>query len=210
MFERFTTSARAVVVGARELAADRGDHAFGTEHMLLAVVEGDTAVARALAALCLTPERVRAALDAPPAADPAAADDDGTAGAAPSDAEALRDLGIDLDAVRRRAEELFGPGALDRPVGESTRWWRRGRAARARRSEAPCTGSGRLRFTADGRKALELSLREALRLGSRDITVEHVVLGLVRAHGAATRLVSGLGVEPDDVRKAVLDLRRAA
>jgi hypothetical protein len=68
----------------------------------------------------------------------------------------------------------------------------------------------RPRFSADGKKALELALREAIRLDSREIALEHVVLGLVRADGAATRVVRALGVEPGDVRKAVLDLRRAA
>jgi hypothetical protein len=53
-------------------------------------------------------------------------------------------------------------------------------------------------------------LREAMRMDSREIRLEHVVLGLLRADGAATRLVSRLGVEPDDVRQAVVDLRPAA
>jgi len=30
------------------------------------------------------------------------------------DAEALASIGIDLDEVRRRVEEAFGPGALER------------------------------------------------------------------------------------------------
>jgi hypothetical protein len=30
------------------------------------------------------------------------------------DAEALATIGIDLDEVRRRVEEAFGPGALER------------------------------------------------------------------------------------------------
>ena len=32
----------------------------------------------------------------------------------PLDAEALATIGIDLDEVRRRVEEAFGPGALER------------------------------------------------------------------------------------------------
>ena len=215
MFERFTTSARAVVVAARELAGARGDRWFGTEHLLLAAVESDPAVARALARLGLTAERVRAALDALPPAEPSAVDAPSPDDTAPSDEEALRDLGIDLDAVRRRAEELFGPRALDQPFdppgGRSTDlWWRRGRSCHARSGEAARAGGVRPRFSADGKKALELALREAIRLGSREITVEHVLLGVVRADGPATRLVRSLGVEPGDVRKAVLDLRRAA
>jgi hypothetical protein len=50
-------------------------------------------------------------------------------------------VGIDLDEVRRSVEEAFGPGALDR-----------GRGARA----------GHIPFTRGAKKALELSLHEAL------------------------------------------------
>ena len=32
----------------------------------------------------------------------------------PLDAEALASIGIDLDDVRRRVEDAFGPGALER------------------------------------------------------------------------------------------------
>jgi ATP-dependent Clp protease ATP-binding subunit ClpA len=67
-----------------------------------------------------------------------------------------------------------------------------------------------VRHSKCGNRALELALREAMRMDSREIRLEHVVLGLLRADGAATRLVSRLGVEPDDVRQAVLDLRPAA
>jgi hypothetical protein len=35
-------------------------------------------------------------------------------GVRPLDAEALAAIGIDLDEVRRRVEETFGPGALER------------------------------------------------------------------------------------------------
>jgi ATP-dependent Clp protease ATP-binding subunit ClpA len=39
----------------------------------------------------------------------------------PSDAELLRMLGIDLEAVRRNAERAFGPMALGRAIREATR-----------------------------------------------------------------------------------------
>jgi ATP-dependent Clp protease ATP-binding subunit ClpA len=210
MFERFATDARAVVVTARELAAARGDRWVGTEHMLLAVVDDDTAVAQALRSLGLTPERVRAGLTGSAQAG-SATDGSEPPEAGPSDAEALRNLGIDLDAVRRRAEELFGPGALDRPFDEAPdRWWRRRRSGRRCTGGEPHAGGVRLRFSAEAKKALELALREAIRMDSREIRLEHVLLGLVRADGAATRLIRGLGIEPGDVRQAVLDLRRAA
>ena len=131
--------------------------------------------------------------------------------ARPSDGHCVH-LGIDLDAVRRRAEEVFGPGALDQPFAEAPRrWWRRGRTTRPVPPTPSRARVGRDRGSAaTARRPCELALREALRLDSREIRLEHVVLGLVRADGSATRLVSRLGIEPGDVRQAVLDLRRAA
>jgi len=64
---------------------------------------------------------------------------------------------------------------------------------------------------ADAHKALELSLREAVHLRSGEIGVAHIVLGIVRADGAAARVLPRLGVFPGDVRRDVLaQLRRAA
>jgi ATP-dependent Clp protease ATP-binding subunit ClpA len=54
---------------------------------------------------------------------------------------------------------------------------------------------------------LELSLREALSLGHRKITPEHVLLGLVRERdGVATQVLVGLGADETAIRAAVLPL----
>lgn len=82
------------------------------------------------------------------------------AGGPELDAEALTAVGIDLDAVRSSVEATFGPGALD---GAGRR---------------PTTGH--IPFSPRAKKALELSLREALALKSRTITDAHVLLGLLR------------------------------
>lgn len=95
-----------------------------------------------------------------------------------SDAAALRTLGIDLDSVRRSVEGAFGPGALER----------RG------------SPRGHIRFSAGAKKALELSLRESLRLRNRHIGTEHVLLGLLDApHGMAAHVLAELGVTRDGV-----------
>ena len=101
MFERFTDSARAAVVGAQAEARALGHGWIGTEHLLLAVLrDPDRPVARQLAGLGLTHDRLHAEVVT-------------TLGGDHDDGSALRDLGIDLDAVRARVEEQFGPGALD-------------------------------------------------------------------------------------------------
>ncbi len=195
MFERFTDSARAVVVGAQTEARALGHGWIGTEHLLLAVVrDPDRPVARQLAVLGLTHDRLYAELVA-------------TMGGHHDDGSALRDLGIDLDAVRARVEEQFGPGALD---PEPARPRRRG-LLRHRRRPARKDCGGHIRFSPSAKKGLELALRESVGLGSREILVEHLVLGLMRAEGLATTLVTRLGVAPADVRREVLDgLGRAA
>ena len=195
MFERFTDSARTAVVGAQVEARALGHGWIGTEHLLLAAVaESATPLGRRLGGLGLTYDRVRAEVAA-------------TLGGSTDDGSALRDLGIDLDAVRARVEERFGPGALDqRPAPR-----RRGLRWRLRRRRPRDCGSGHIPFSRSAKKALELALRESLALGQREIRVEHLVLGLMRADGLATTVVTRLGVPPTDVRQAVLDaLGRAA
>jgi len=197
MFERFTDAARATVVGAQTEARALGHGWIGTEHLLLAVVQDpDRPVARQLAGLGLTHDRLRAEVVT-------------TLGGHHDDGSALRDLGIDLDAVRARVEQQFGPGALDLPPAPS----RKGRRGLLRRRPRPARKDcgGHIPFSRSAKKGLELALRESVGLGSREILVEHLVLGLMRAEGLATTLVARLGVAPADVRREVLDgLGRAA
>lgn len=59
--------------------------------------------------------------------------------------------------------------------------------------------------------SLEIALRESMSLRSGEITAAHVVLGMLRAGGLAAQAVVAEGVDPEDVRRAVLDsLGRAA
>jgi ATP-dependent Clp protease ATP-binding subunit ClpA len=98
------------------------------------------------------------------------------------DPAALATLGIDLDAVRERVERAFGPGALSR-----------GRHC-----------GGHIPFTPRAKKALELTLREALAVGSRELGGEHVVLGLLRAHdGVAAQILAARGVTFEAARARV-------
>jgi ATP-dependent Clp protease ATP-binding subunit ClpC len=89
-------------------------------------------------------------------------------------ARALRGLGLSLEEVRRKID----PGS-DEP-------------------------GGHIPFTPRAKKALELSLREALQLGHNYIGTEHILLGLVReGEGtAASILGAGLG----QVRRQVVEL----
>jgi ATP-dependent Clp protease ATP-binding subunit ClpA len=91
-------------------------------------------------------------------------------GASDLDAEALAALGIDLEAVSARAERLFGRDALSRADGRERR--------------------GHIPFTADAKKTLELSLREAIRLKERTIDSRHLLLAIIRADCPARAILA--------------------
>ncbi|MGR6963022.1 Clp protease N-terminal domain-containing protein [Geodermatophilus sp. URMC 61] len=170
MFERFTSDAREVVVLAQEEARALRHGHIGTEHLLLGLLRLDTPTTLVLR---------RHGLDHDEVAEAVAAHH----GAADLDAEALRTLGIDLDAVRDVAEATFGRGALDAP--------RRGRQRRI---------PGHVPFSSGAKKVLELALREALAMRSRSITDGHIALGLLRDGGTALEVLRERGVDPGALR----------
>ena len=102
------------------------------------------------------------------------------------DAEALKLLGIDLEEVLSRID-----GDLADDSGPVAR--------------------GHKRFARGSKKVLELSLREALRLGDNFIGTEHILLGLIRS-GDLTVLqtLEAFDLHPDDVRRAVDEADRRA
>ena len=97
-------------------------------------------------------------------------------------ARALESLGIVLNDARAAVEDHMGRG-----VG--------------------FTGSPP--FTPGAKKALELSLREAMQLGHNYIGTEHLLLALVRdGDGDGGRTLALIGANPPDVRTAVIGLLR--
>ncbi|GAB7180695.1 Clp protease N-terminal domain-containing protein [Kitasatospora sp. Ki12] len=185
MFERFTERARRVVTGAQQEARELRHGYIGTEHLLLAIlgVPEDPAAA-VLVEAGLDHETARRAVRR-------------LVGPG-DDAAALAAIGVDLDAVREAVESAFGEGALDvRPEEEPKRrgWLRSGGSS-----------VGRSPFTARAKKALELSLRESLRLKSGEIGVGHLLLGVLRegeGEGPAVRVLLDHGLDPGAVRRAV-------
>jgi ATP-dependent Clp protease ATP-binding subunit ClpA len=173
MFERFTESARAVVVDAQAEARRLGHDFIGCEHLLIAVAAAPDGDARtALLATGVTPESLRSAVGeiVGPVEGP--------------DAAALASIGIDLDEVRRRVESAFGPGALNRRPGRG------------------CGGAGAMPFTKRSKRALEQSLRAAAARGDRAIGSEHILLGILEAReGVSTEALARLGVTPERVRR---------
>ncbi|MGH9099955.1 MAG: Clp protease N-terminal domain-containing protein, partial [Acidimicrobiales bacterium] len=92
-------------------------------------------------------------------------------------AGALAAIGIDLESIRRNAEETFGPGALRFP---------------------------RIPFSPAAKRTMELSLHEALILSSFYIGPEHLLLGLLAEGGRAVEVLAALGVDPDELRAEIV------
>ncbi len=60
------------------------------------------------------------------------------------------------------------------------------------------------KLTPQARRAVQQAQEEALRLNSRFIDTEHVLLGLIReGHGAAARILASMGVELPELRRAI-------
>jgi ATP-dependent Clp protease ATP-binding subunit ClpA len=205
MFERFTDKARSVVIVAKTTAIERGDDQIRPLHMLYGLVS----TTRSVAAIALTSLGVDAAAverelgrTAPAGTAPLGETADG-------DAEALAAIGIDLDEIKRKIEESFGPGALQRvPL--------------THKGPLNWTG-GRIPLSDQAKLSLALSLKEARAMHHHYIGTEHVLLGLLRAAERnpkgefATAMLRGLGLDPAtahdralaEVRAILRDARQA-
>jgi ATP-dependent Clp protease ATP-binding subunit ClpA len=197
MFERFTQQARMVVVRSQDEARALGHRFIGTEHLLLGLLCEDTGVAAGvLSDAGLHADAVRAQIRRLVGNQPDGLDE--------RDAEALRAIGIDLDAVRAQVEQTFGPGALEPLPEPPKRGWL------GRRQPGP--RSGHIPFTRRAKKVLDLSVGEAHDLRHEHIGSEHVLLGLIRdGDGLAAEVLRGAGLELADLRRRVIDrIDRAA
>ena len=191
MFERFTPEARQIVVAAQVAAKGRAHCWIGTEHLLLALAGAEDDTGQILRTTGVTVAAIDTAL----------ADHTGYPF---DDRSALASLGIDLDAVRDAVESRFGPGALQTRPPQTSRW------SRVRRHRRPCTPSRfHVPFTPRAKRALEQSLRQALKLKDNHIGTEHLLLGvLTETGGMSAWLLDHLGVEPSLLRDQVIGLRR--
>lgn len=202
MFERFSTEARGVLVAAQEQARSLGHEWVGTEHLLLGVaaqVNGPAAEALAEVGLDLATLR-RAVVETVGANDAAG----GPTALRAEDEVALRSVGIDMNVVRAKVEEVFGRGALDQPlptVRQRRRWLRRRRGG----CRHPRTRGPHRPFAPKAKKSLELALRESIALRHDRIGPEHVLLGVLRIRDClAAMILVSRGVRLDDLRSRVL------
>ncbi|MCX4832125.1 ATP-dependent Clp protease ATP-binding subunit [Streptomyces sp. NBC_00006] len=92
-------------------------------------------------------------------------------------AKAILAQDVSLEAVRQAATETLPPASDDMPA--------------------------LVPFDADAKKALELTFREALRLGHNYIGTEHILLALLE-HENGSGLLTGLGIDKHKVESQVL------
>lgn len=167
MFEKFTVYAKRAVMVSEEETMTLGLEHIGTEHMLLGLIGVPQGLAgQILSEHGVTLARAREQLR------------HGT-GDSSKATEALASIGIDIDEVRRRMDDTFGPGRFryPRPV-----------------------------FAPDARKMLEQTVQEATALGQLDsIGTEHMLLGVLHDEdNAGVQLLVALGLAPATLRAEVL------
>ncbi|HEY7596031.1 MAG TPA: Clp protease N-terminal domain-containing protein [Actinophytocola sp.] len=169
MFERFTKPARQIVTDAvGEAERERAPKVTG-EHVMLALLGKQTRSAEVLSAAGVTREVLLDAF--------------GTTrrrgGVTGAEADALRLLGIDVDAIVERVERTHGVNAL----------------ADQRRDRA-----GHTPFADETKALLARTLRQAVDRRDRRISDEHVLLALAAGGGSTGEVLARHGLTYPEVR----------
>lgn len=171
MFERFTKDVRLMLVGVQQDAAVAGSTTIEAEHLLIGIASAPTTSAgRILDSHGVTRTGLLASLEEP------------TGGFSDFDADALASVGVDLIAVQRSADEVFGEGAFARAGIRPLR--------------------GRARFGESAKTALARSLQEALATDSKEISTTELLLAMMRdPKGRCAILLKPFGLDYDTVRR---------
>jgi ATP-dependent Clp protease ATP-binding subunit ClpA len=155
---RLTPAAQAVLAAAEREARDLGHSTVGGEHLLLALARHHAFDGTDVDLDLLRTELAEAAEEAH------------------GDQAALALLGIDLNEVRRRVEELYGRGALAR------------------------NGTRPRRDVHVGR-SIEAARREARAAGTRQVAPRHLLLGVLASATPGTDILIDHGITAGDLRR---------
>jgi ATP-dependent Clp protease ATP-binding subunit ClpA len=173
LFEIFTDAAKRSLVLGQDEAIALGHDFIGTEHLLLGLVGvPDGLAGQVLAESGVTADRARTEA----VGMLAAAGVTGASSRGP--VEALAAIGIDVEEIRQRADETFGPGEFQFP---------------------------RPAYTTEAKNAIERSVSEAQSLGHDYVGTEHLLLGLLATgEGIGVAILSAVGADLDSLRAGVL------
>lgn len=98
--------------------------------------------------------------------------------------KALADLDVEADDLRAELQASMAPSG---------------------KAKAKAKGKGHLPFTPLSKRALELTAKEALRLGHNYVGSEHLLLGLLATEeGVASKVLRRMGIELHTTRQAVV------
>ena len=174
MMERFTDAARRAVRSAHGIARMEGAPAVGEEHVLAALLAQRDCTAVALLTGCgLGRERHQQLLGE-------CREFRRRGGIGRAEAEALRSLGIEVDEIVDRVEQIWGEGALQEPV--------------------PAPARPRLPWRPETKRMLETALRQALDLGCKHVGTEHLLLGLLIRDGVVREILTAHAITPLQLR----------
>lgn len=169
-------------LGAAAGVSRRFHHEYiGTEHVLLVIAEDGGTPARVLDERGLSAAAIHAELIKIIGPAPRPADD--------LDGDALATLGIDLDEVRRKVEDEFGPGALERAA----------------------IGGDRESALIDPYRCIAPRLKRAFEIAAREargcpFSPSDVLIALASVEDSvAARILSAHGITPDELRTALGD-----
>ena len=186
MLERFTPRARMSVKDAVDTARSGGAPAVGEEHLLAALLaQPDSTAVALLTRAGLGPDRHAELLAE-------CREIRRRGGIGREDAEALRGLGIEVDRIIDRVEEIWGENALLEPVPAQPS----GRGRWRRTPAAP----NRLPWRPEVRKVLEAAVREAQDQRADAIGTGHLLLALVTAQGVTRDVLTAHGLTPLTLR----------
>lgn len=175
MFEKFTQDARMAVVEAQIQARETNSDEIDTPHLLAGMVKVQQGDGvRLLGQLGVSLDDISAELERIRR----------RGGVSDADVEALTEFGIDVEQIVERVEETHGPGALAA-----------GKLRSPRRGHIP--------FTTQAKRTLELSLREAVKLGDKHLGQEHILLALVQQPGAVADVLARHGADYLALRRIV-------
>lgn len=174
MFDIFTEPAKQAIMAGQDEAIALGHDFMGTEHLLLGLLAAsDSTAGRVLADQGVTAEQVRAEV----VTQLTAAGITATHGR--DSAEALATIGIDVNEIRRRADDTFGPGEFMYP---------------------------RPAYTAEAKSAIERSVAQAHELGLDWVGSAHMLLGVLdESAGFGARALAATGADLVALRQRTLD-----
>jgi ATP-dependent Clp protease ATP-binding subunit ClpC len=171
MFEKFTVYAKRAIMLAEEESMALGQEFLGTEHLLLGMIGVPQSGASQVLGghgVTLTRAREQTVEILRDAGVPTS-----------TSTEALASIGIDIEEVRRRMDETFGPGRFryPRPV-----------------------------YSPRARKMLEQTVQEAVALGQVEtIDTEHMLLGMLPdTDSLGVRVLTALGLDTAALRPEIL------